>query len=98
MYSYDGRLLSRQQFWNGATYSYDWGPDHNSPDKVVVRLPDQTKRMSVLQVQFPSISRIPVDERRLVMGQSGLWQSLSRDRRLTRPRQALVAYPHAAAH
>lgn len=44
--SYEGRLLTRQQFGNGATYSYDydWAPNGYYTDKVVVTLPDQTKR------------------------------------------------------
>lgn len=44
--SYDSGLLTRQQFASGDTfqYSYDWASDRYYPDKVVVTLPDKTKR------------------------------------------------------
>jgi YD repeat-containing protein len=40
------RFLERQQFGNGAIYSYqyDWAPDEYYPRRVWVTLPDQTKR------------------------------------------------------
>ena len=43
---YDAKFLMRQRFGNGATYSYsyDWAPNRYYPDKVVVTLPDETKR------------------------------------------------------
>jgi YD repeat-containing protein len=43
---YQSKILMRQQFGNGETYSYtyDWKPDRYYPDKVVVTLPDQTRR------------------------------------------------------
>jgi hypothetical protein len=43
--SYDGRVLTRQQFGNGATYSYDYhsAPNGYYADKVVVTLPDRAK-------------------------------------------------------
>jgi len=43
---YESGFLMRQQFGNGATYSYsyDWAPNRYYPDKVVVRFPDQTER------------------------------------------------------
>jgi hypothetical protein len=43
---YDTGVLMRQQFGNGATYSYsyDWALNRYYPDKVVVTFPDQTKR------------------------------------------------------
>jgi hypothetical protein len=44
--SYDGKVLTRQQFGNGATYSYDdhWAPNGYYAGKVVVTLPDRAKR------------------------------------------------------
>jgi len=43
---YESGVLMRQQFENGAiySYSYDWAPNRFYADKVVVTLPDQTKR------------------------------------------------------
>jgi YD repeat-containing protein len=43
---YQSKILMRQQFGNGETYSYtyDWKPDRYYPDKVVVTLPDRTRR------------------------------------------------------
>jgi YD repeat-containing protein len=43
---YESKILMRQQFGNGQTYSYnyDWKPDRYYADKVVVTLPDQTER------------------------------------------------------
>ena len=43
---YQSKILMRQQFGNGETYSYtyDWKRDRNDPDKVVVTLPDRTRR------------------------------------------------------
>jgi len=43
---YQSKILMRQQFGNGETYSYtyDWKPDRNCPDKAVVTLPDRTRR------------------------------------------------------
>jgi hypothetical protein len=40
------RFLQRQQFGNGAvySYSYDWAPDEYYPKKVTITLPDQTRR------------------------------------------------------
>ena len=43
---YRERFLRRQQFGNGAvySYSYEWGPDEYYPKKALVTLPDQTTR------------------------------------------------------
>jgi YD repeat-containing protein len=43
---YESKVLMRQQFGNGETYSYryDWKPDHFYSDTVVVTMPNQTKR------------------------------------------------------
>ncbi len=43
---YESRLLMRQEFGNGATYSYsyDWAPNSYNAGKVTVMLPDQSKR------------------------------------------------------
>jgi len=43
---YRSRLLIRQEFGNGAVYiyAYDWAPNRYYPDKVVVILPDGTRR------------------------------------------------------
>jgi len=43
---YRSGLVIRQEFGNGAVYiyTYDWAPDRYCPDKVVVTLPDATKR------------------------------------------------------
>ncbi len=43
---YNSEVVIQQQFANGAVYqyAYDWAPDRYYPDKVVVTLPDSTKR------------------------------------------------------
>jgi uncharacterized protein RhaS with RHS repeats len=43
---YHSGLVIQQEFANGAVYqyAYDWAPDRYYPDKVVVTLPDSTKR------------------------------------------------------
>jgi YD repeat-containing protein len=43
---YHSKVLMRQQFGNGETYSYryDWKPDRYYADKVVVTLPDRATR------------------------------------------------------
>jgi YD repeat-containing protein len=43
---YRSKVLMRQQFGNGETYSYDydWKPNHFYSDKVAVTLPDQSRR------------------------------------------------------
>jgi YD repeat-containing protein len=49
--SYNGGFLRRQEFGNGAvySYSYDWGSESYYPAKVWVTLPDQTtKELSVM--------------------------------------------------
>jgi hypothetical protein len=40
------RFLQRQQFGNGAvySYSYDWAPDEYYPKRVRVTLPDNTRQ------------------------------------------------------
>jgi hypothetical protein len=42
---YDSGTLIRQQFGNGAvySYSYNWAPNRYYPDQVVVTLPDRKK-------------------------------------------------------
>ena len=63
---YKSGVLMRQQFENGAiySYSYDWAPNRFYADKVVVTLPDQTKRDVSVQVQYRSTSRITIDRQR----------------------------------
>jgi YD repeat-containing protein len=57
--TYDGRLLARQQFGNGATYSYDydWAPDEYYPKRVWVTFPDQTKRELSVGASVPEFVR-----------------------------------------
>jgi len=53
------RFLQRQQFGNGAvySYSYDWGPDEYYPKRVWVTLPDQTKRELSVGASVPEFVR-----------------------------------------
>ena len=43
---YDSGVVTRQEFGNGAvySYSYSWSPNRYYPNKVVVTLPDHTQR------------------------------------------------------
>jgi YD repeat-containing protein len=43
---YQSEVVIQQEFANGAVYqyAYDWAPDRYYPDRVVVTLPDSTKR------------------------------------------------------
>jgi YD repeat-containing protein len=53
------RFLRRQQFANGAvySYSYDWSPDEYYPKKVWVTLPDNTKRELSVGASVPEFVR-----------------------------------------
>src|SRR6266571_1656536 len=57
---YESRVLMRQQFGNGATYSYsyDWAPNRYYPDKVVVTFPDRqsTRYSSTTTVTLNSLT------------------------------------------
>jgi YD repeat-containing protein len=53
------RFLQRQQFANGAvySYSYEWAPDETYPKRVWVTLPDQTKRELSVADSVPEFVR-----------------------------------------
>jgi YD repeat-containing protein len=56
---YRDRFLQRQQFGNGAvySYSYNWAPDEYYPRKVTVTLPDQTTRQISVAGAVPEFVR-----------------------------------------
>jgi len=56
---YESGLLVRQQFGNGAVYSYDydWAPNSYYPEKVVVTLPDQTRQELSVADSVPEFVR-----------------------------------------
>jgi YD repeat-containing protein len=53
------RFLQRQQFGNGAVYSYryDWAPDETFPKRVWVTLPDRTRRELSVTDSVPEFVR-----------------------------------------
>lgn len=56
---YESGLLRRQEFGNGAVYSYnyDWSPGSYYPEKVVVTLPDQTRQELSVSDSVPEFVR-----------------------------------------
>ncbi len=56
---YDGGFLQRQEFGNGAvySYSYDWAPSGYYPEKVWVTLPDQRVQKLSVANSVPEFSK-----------------------------------------